>query len=288
MQLRLMRWIGGKIRVVHLLTALFPMFCTTYYEPFIGSGAVLLNKRRHAVEVINDKNEDLATLHRVLADRVKGKKLVELLTHQLISEDVFEEALRTLKDGSEGVDDVERARCVFLKYYLSFNAKGDFYKEIGQDTYNRDVRYQLPNIYERYRDVQVRTGCGIEMMKEVVEDEDAFVFADPPYDRSLRHPSDLYEEDINDSLQTQLLEVAKDAKCKILLCGYAEDGCEYDKALIPTGRWKRYELARLSKSLQANKKERDVAIEYIWVNYELPSFAKYVINMGTEFSAKDM
>ena len=288
MQLRLMRWIGGKIRVIHILTALFPDNFKVYCEPFIGSGAVLLNKCRHTVEIINDKNKDLATLHRVLADRVKGKQLVDILTHQIINEEIFYEALQTLEERSAEIDDIEGARCVFLKYYLSFNAKGDFYRPMTQDEYNRDVRYQLPNIYERYLNVEVRTGCGVELIRQVADNENAFVFADPPYDRGLRNPSDLYENDISKELQSELLKAVKNAKCKILLCGYAAEGCEYDTTLIPTGRWKRYELARLPKSLQVNKKERDVAVEYIWVNYELPSFAKYMINMGTEFSAKDL
>lgn len=290
MQLRLMRWIGGKIRVIHILTALFPTVCTKYCEPFIGSGAVLMNKRRHKVEVINDKNKDLATLHRVLADRVKGKLLVDILTHQIINEGIFYEALQTLEERSTEIDDIERARCVFLKYYLSFNAKGDFYRPMTQDEYNRDVRYQLPNIYERYRGVQVRTGCGIELIEQFADNEDVFVFADPPYDPKLCGSERLYKCAMPKELHIEMLNVMKDAKCKILLCGYAvENGDDlYDKTLIPSGKWKRYKVAELPKSLQANNKERSKAEEYIWVNYELPHFARYMFNMGTEFSAKDL
>lgn len=63
-----------------------------------------------------------------------------------------------------------------------------------------------------------------------------------------------------------------------MLCGYkAKEGKDlYDIYLLPYG-WKCYKLAEVVKACQG--KNKSMAEEFIWVNYELPESAKYVISM---------
>lgn len=290
MPTRLLRWMGGKIRVAHILVSLFPEDCEHYYEPFVGSGAVILNKLRQSLEVINDKDKKMATLHKILADREKGKILIDELYRQTVNKKEFKKAQNALRYNLRNMDDIELAKNEFIRRYFSFNGLGEAYYEISHREYINDISYHLPQIYERYRDVRVRCGCGIELMEEVAVNEKAFIFADPPYVKELRGRKNIYACEMSVEAHKRMLSIIKDAKCKVMLCGYAkEDGNDlYDRFLLPGGKWKRYKLAELSKSCQRNKDKRDVGIEYIWVNYELPYFARYVIDMSTEFSAAKM
>lgn len=81
--------------------------------------------------------------------------------------------------------------------------------------------------------------------------------------------------------QIELLETIKDSKNKIILCGYRENRGEdvYDKYLLPYG-WRHYKIAELVKSCQF-KEVKDIGEEWVWVNYTLPEFAKYTIELET-------
>ena len=64
-----------------------------------------------------------------------------------------------------------------------------------------------------------------------------------------------------------------------MLCGYkADSGPDlYDTYLLPYG-WHCYKLTEIVKACQSTK-EKDMAQEFIWVNYELPETAGVVISM---------
>lgn len=283
MQNRVVNWTGGKLRVAHIIASLIPPDSEGYYEPFIGSGAVLINKYRHPLEVINDKDKNLATLHKVLADREKGKLLIELLSKQGSSERDFLLAKNLLKYNSRNLDELERARCEYVKISLSFNGLGENYHTVDQWQYTKDVYYQLPIIHARYRDVRVHCGCGIEMMEKIVNNARAFAFLDPPYLHSTRGKTDIYKCEMPLPVQRRLMNTIKYAKCKIMLCGYIDnmEKSLYDTELLPYG-WKRYKLAELVQSCQYKKGEpKDVGKEYIWVNYKLPPFAAYCIELSS-------
>lgn len=63
-------WIGNKTSILHILYALFPLNYDRYIEPFGGSGAVLLGKKKpDKMEVYNDYNHNLVNLFRCMRDR---------------------------------------------------------------------------------------------------------------------------------------------------------------------------------------------------------------------------
>lgn len=66
-----LKWAGGKTQLVTRLRHLFPTKVRTYYEPFIGGGAVffaLAAEKRFERCVINDWNEELVNTYRVVRD----------------------------------------------------------------------------------------------------------------------------------------------------------------------------------------------------------------------------
>ena len=61
---------GNKTSILHILYALFPLNYERYIEPFGGSGAVLLGKKKpDKFEVYNDYNHNLVNLFRCMRDR---------------------------------------------------------------------------------------------------------------------------------------------------------------------------------------------------------------------------
>ena len=61
---------GNKTSILHILYALFPLNYERYVEPFGGSGAVLLGKKKpDKFEVYNDFNHNLVNLFQCMRDR---------------------------------------------------------------------------------------------------------------------------------------------------------------------------------------------------------------------------
>lgn len=285
MKLKLMRWTGGKYRMTQIINPLMPE-CSEYYEPFLGSGAVLLNKCRTEKEIVNDLDEDLYKLHTVLADHDKMTELLNRLDKYPVNKETFLQAKDSLKKTDrEDMDDIEVARCKYTIVELSYNGTGKSYSKWVGDRFIRGAHYYFPEICKRYQGVDFHNENGIELIARVKNNPDAFVFADPPYVHETRGNKKIYECEMPDEDQEKMLETLKNAKCKIMLCGYADENGNdmYDQALLPLG-WKRYELTRIVQSCQ-NKEKKDIAVEYIWVNYELPEVASSYINMSTKLSA---
>lgn len=274
------RWTGGKFRVVDILYSLFPEY-KYYYEPFLGSGAVLINKETKGEEVVNDLDRDLYTLHKVMSERGSLERLMKRLQEQPLTEAAFKEAVEKLKSEEE-LDDIERARCKYLMIQLSYNALGKKYAAYKGKDFADMVEWKFPIICDRYQGVEFRNVNGIELMREVKNNKDAFVFADPPYVLELRGNKQIYKCEMTREGQVEMLETIKDAACKIMLCGYAGGDNLYDSVLFPCG-WKRYKLVDLVKSC-SNQAEKGTAEEFIWVNYPLPDAAGYYIDLDTEMS----
>ena len=116
-------WYGGKFRVVHIILALLPYNITAFYEPFMSSAAVTLNKWRTELEVINDLDPDIAFLFRLMADREKGKVLLEHLIQVEYSEAEFIRAKRAADNRYRYIkNEYRKAELIFILITQSFNA----------------------------------------------------------------------------------------------------------------------------------------------------------------------
>lgn len=279
-------WYGGKFRVVHIILALLPYDITACYEPFMGSAAVTLNKWRNDLEVINDLDPDVAFLFQLMADREKGKILLNRLLQLEYSEADFNRAKRASANRFYYIkDEYRKAELIFILITQSFNAtRTHFRRGITKREYRDSLRFHLPLVYQRLQNVRVLNMNGIDIMEKIKLNAGAFAFLDPPYRHELRGKGadKAYKCELPYKEQVRLLTTIRDARCRIMLCGYrSDDGKDlYDEYLLPYG-WKHYKLADLVKSCQSGLSVRDVGEEWIWVNYELPDIAKYFINIKT-------
>lgn len=264
---------GGKNRIHDKLNILMPR-SKIFIEPFIGSGAVILNRDRSKIEIVNDFDSAIANMYMMLADKDKGKELLEKMFQLPYDEKLFKTAREYQKINFKGLSDIDKALLTFVLVSQSFNNTRKQFSRGSYDTelYHRKIRINLPKIYERLQGVQVHNKNALDIIKEVIKNPDVQMYLDPPYLHSLRGEGadKVYFKEMEDIDHVRMLELIQDAKCRILLSGYHADKDDlYDTYLLPHG-WKSRELVKLIKSSQ-RKKERDIASEWVWFNYDIPS-----------------
>src|SRR5688572_7657264 len=140
-----LKWAGGKSQLLPEILPRLPEQMRTYYEPFVGGGAVFFALAAHGrfeEAVLADRNPHLVEAYRVVKSRVED--LIEALrTHanRAPDEDYFYEVRG--KDPNE-LSPVERvARLIFLNK-TCFN---------GLYRVNRKGRFNVP--FGRYKNPRV-------------------------------------------------------------------------------------------------------------------------------------
>lgn len=189
----ILKWPGGKRRVLKEITRYIPSTYSSYYEPFIGGGAVYFGLQP-ASAVISDVNEDLINLYTQvknnpealiaeLSDREKY-----LNTHQNF---LTLRALDRDNDVYRKLSEVEKAaRIIYLNKtcfngLYRVNSKGQFNVPYG--------KYANPRILNEnlIRSVHEQFNKGTKIIhggyREVLTGEHApqkrqnFIYMDPPY-----------------------------------------------------------------------------------------------------------
>lgn len=110
-------WIGGKRRLLRYILPLLPEH-TTYVEPFVGGGAVFFAKEPAHVEVINDFNNELVTLYRVIKHHLE--EFIRHFKWALVSRQEFLWAQSTRP---EVLTDIQRAARFFFLQRCAFGGK---------------------------------------------------------------------------------------------------------------------------------------------------------------------
>lgn len=68
------KWVGGKRQLLPEIKKYIPDEISTYYEPFLGGGAVLFDLQPEKA-IVNDINEELINLYRVVKE--DAEELIE-------------------------------------------------------------------------------------------------------------------------------------------------------------------------------------------------------------------
>jgi len=182
------KWAGGKRQLLPEIEKYIPQKFSTYYEPFVGGGAVLFHLQPENA-VINDINEELMNLYKVIKDNI-DELIEDLKKHK--NESKYYYKIRELDrdlDRYNKLTPVERASRI---HYLNktcynglfrVNSKGQFNVPFG--------RYKNPNIineetlravsrYFNRANIIIKCGDFEDAVEEA--DIDSFVYFDPPYD----------------------------------------------------------------------------------------------------------
>ena len=136
--IKFFNWYGGKSRCLTRFLSLIPYDCKEWYELCCGSGAVTLNKARWGIEVVNDLDPEIYNLFRVMADKEKGKVLLDRLLHLEYSKEMFSKANTVKQNQFLGLDEIEMAEMSFILISQSFNAtKRGWRDNVRQEDYIR-------------------------------------------------------------------------------------------------------------------------------------------------------
>ncbi|HEM6237524.1 TPA: DNA adenine methylase [Streptococcus suis] len=182
------KWTGGKRQLLPVIKSLMPDNYNSYFEPFIGGGAVffeLIPKKA----IINDFNSELINCYRQIKDN--PQKLIELLTkHQKNNSKDYYLELRSVDrdDRIHAMTDTERAARIMYMLRVNFNG---LYRVNSKNQFNVPYgRYKNPKIvdselilsisqYLNKNNIEILTGD----FEKAVEDVGAgdFVYFDPPY-----------------------------------------------------------------------------------------------------------
>lgn len=181
------KWVGGKRQLLKYIKPILPESINTYYEPFIGGGALLFD-HKPSVAVINDYNKELINTYNVIKGDVEAL-IADLKTH-VYDKDYFYE-IRSLDRNSDysSMSDLKKAsRLLYLNKscfngLYRVNSKGEFNSPFGSYTNPNIVNEDTLVAVSRYlnnNNVTTRTG---DFQEAVFDAQDGdFVYFDPPYD----------------------------------------------------------------------------------------------------------
>ena len=183
------KWAGGKRQLIPELKKYIPKKFGTYYEPFVGGGALLFEIQPNKA-VISDRNIDLILTYITIKENVE--ELIELLkTYETMNNSKDYYTIRSMDretDIFSKKSNVERAARMI---YLNKTCYNGLYRVNSQGLFNTPFgNYKNPAICDEYvlravnaylnkADVKILNSDFEETVDSVVKGD--FVYFDPPY-----------------------------------------------------------------------------------------------------------
>jgi DNA adenine methylase len=179
-----LKWAGGKRQLLPRILQLVPPRIDTYYEPFIGGGAVffaLAARQAFRRAVIGDANPELCNCYQAVRDDVDG--VIAALQQYRNDRDLYYQV--RAQDSSGWTPAARAARVIFLNRcgyngLYRVNSRGEFNVPFGR--YRRPVICDEAKLRAAAGALQkVRIACGdfAKLLPKVGPRD--FVYLDPPY-----------------------------------------------------------------------------------------------------------
>jgi DNA adenine methylase len=176
-----LKWAGGKARLITQYNKYFPQEYQTYYEPFLGGGAVFFYLDPPG-SILSDINTELIITYRCVKDSVE--ELISLLQahRQQHSQDYYYHVR-----ASPGGTDLEKA-ARFI--YLNKTCFNGLYRVNSQGKFNVPLgKYKNPNICPEeilraasaaLHSAEIKQADFTDVLNHATSSND-FVYFDPPY-----------------------------------------------------------------------------------------------------------
>ncbi len=274
-----LKWAGGKRQLLDEIRSCIPDFLGTYYEPFIGGGAVLLNiLPKNAV--INDYNSELIDLYKVIKD--SPEMLINLLKeHDDAYKEKGKEYYYLVREWDRDVGKfstlsvVEKAaRTIFLNRtcfngLYRVNRSGFFNTPIGKyvnpEIVGEDNIRRLSNYLN---DSKIKFLCG-DFSKSVIGAKmNDFVYLDPPYYPASATSSftDYTQAGFGKEDQIRLKKMCDRLDKKGVLFLQSNSDCAFIRELYSEYYIKTVEVRR---AINSNKTRRSNMSEVLIANYPI-------------------
>lgn len=182
------KWVGGKRQLLPEISKRVPKksSISTYYEPFLGGGAVFLSMQPKKA-IVNDYNSELINAYKVIQNDVEGL-INHLKTHKNEEEYFYHLREQDRESDYKNWSDIEKASRLI---YLNKTCYNGLYRVNSQGYFNTPFgKYKNPNIVNEYVLRELHSyfnNNSITFLNEDFEEslkyirKGAFVYFDPPY-----------------------------------------------------------------------------------------------------------
>ncbi|MBS5861808.1 MAG: DNA adenine methylase [Firmicutes bacterium] len=268
------KWAGGKRQIIAKLKSFIPVDYNTYYEPFVGGGALLFELSPERA-VINDYNHELMNVYKILCDEEKFKQMCKVLNahetnhneeyyYEIRNKDRNKKSFNRLADYTKAARTIYLNKACFNGLYR-VNSKNEFNVPFGKktkvNTYEGSNLITVSN-YLTMNNVTILSVDFEESVKDAKKGD--FIYFDPPYDSDTNSFTNYTENGFGKEEQKRLARVYKE------LC---ERGCyvmlsNHNTKLIN----ELYEdfnihVIEAKRNINANGKKRGKVEEVIITNY---------------------
>lgn len=268
------KWAGGKRQIIDELKKHVPDEYNTYYEPFVGGGALLFELAPKSA-VINDYNDELMNVFRCIKDEKTFTKMCNELNHYEAkhSEEFYFEIRNKDRDKAKfkKMPDYKRAaRTIYLNKacfngLYRVNSKNEFNvpfnKKEKVNTYDGQ-NLGIIHSYLNFSDVTILSIDFEEAVKSAKKGD--FIYFDPPYDSDTSTFNSYTENGFGKEEQLRLAKVFKELDergCYVMLSNH--------NTKLINDCYKDYNIHHIEakRNINANGKKRGKVEEVIITNF---------------------
>jgi DNA adenine methylase len=275
-----LKWAGGKRQLLPEIVKYVPKLTSkhTYYEPFIGGGALLFELQPQKA-VINDSNKQLINCYEVIRDSL-DELMEELSNDKYSNSETSYYQMRDLDRSTkkyEILSEVEKAaRIIYLNKtcyngLFRVNSQGQFNVPFGRyknPIFLEDAVLRAVNKYLNSNNITLLNQDFEDAVKDAKRGD--FVYFDPPYD-PVSETASFTGYDVNGFNRDQQKRLKKvfDALnkrgCKVMLSNSCTD--------FIMNLYKDYQdklkKVRATRSINSNALKRGMVDEVLVLNYEI-------------------
>ena len=270
------KWAGGKRQLIPILNQNLPEFFGTYYEPFLGGGALLfhiLTDKNGQKCSISDLNSDLVLAYTTIRDRVDSL-IASLKNHEKNYQKNSESYYYSIRKSNPRSEIEKTSRLIFLNRtcfngLYRVNSKGKFNVPLGKysnpNIVNEENLYAVSNILQSSR-ISIKCRDFEAVLRDAKKGD--LVYFDPPYQpvSSTANFTSYTNKDFTYDDLTRLAELCLklDSRgCNVLLSN--SDSKEVANIFVKNP-WK---ITRIeaNRSINSNSKKRTGHFELLIKNY---------------------
>ena len=274
-----LKWAGGKRQLLPEIVKYVPKLTSkhTYYEPFIGGGALLF-ELQHQKAVINDSNKELINCYEVVRDSL-DELMEELSKDKYSNSERSYYEMRDLDRSTKKYAILSKVEKAARIIYLNKTCYNGLFRVNSQGQFNVPFgRYKNPNFLDdavlravnKYLSSNTITLSNQDFEKAVQGAKRGdFVYLDPPYD-PVSETASFTGYDVNGfnrDEQERLKKVFDDLTvkgCKVMMSNSCTD--------FILDLYKDYQdttkKVRATRSINSNALKRGMVEEVLVLNYE--------------------
>ena len=270
------KWAGGKRQLLAELEKNFPKQFGTYFEPFLGGGAVLfdlLAKKPNLKCSVSDLNSDLVLAYVTIRDKL-GRLIESLENH---SKNYHKDSTGYYYEvrKQEPKSQIEKvSRLLFLNKtcfngLYRVNSKGKFNVPLGRYTNPNIVnRENLTTVSKFLQSDKIKISC--RDFESILKDSKKgdFVYFDPPYQPvsdTANFTSYTHRDFTEDDLQ-RLADLANQLNSKGSHVLLSNSNTKIVKKIFSSKKWKVKEIA-VNRAINSNSQKRTGHKEVLIKNY---------------------